>query len=331
MKKYIYIISLLFFIASCKEEIKKKPIVSKPKKTLVKAPIFSSENVFSLIEKQLSFGPRNPNSEGHKKQRDWMISVLTTLADTIYIQHVDLKAFDGKILKSTNIIASFNPEYKKRMFVSAHWDTRPFADQDTENQNKPILGANDGASGVAVLMELARILKENNTSKGIDLIFFDAEDYGQPRESEFPYMEDSYCLGSQYWSKNPHVDYYNAQFGILLDMVGAKDAVFTQEGYSVMFANNYLQKVWTTGSALGFSKYYSTKKTSRITDDHFYINTITGIPTLDIIQFDKNTQSGFGAYWHTHNDDLETISKETLKAVGQTVTQVVYQFDSGSF
>lgn len=332
MKKTLIIfLSFSFFIFSCKEEIKKTNVNPKPKSTIAKAPIFSGENAFKLVEKQVSFGPRNPNSEGHKKQRNWMIAELKKLADTVYIQDVDLKAFDGKILHSTNIIAAFNPNNKKRMFVSAHWDTRPFADQALEDRNKPILGANDGASGVAVLMELARLLNEKRPTKGIDLIFFDAEDYGQPSDSEFPYMEHSYCLGSQYWSKNFHVPNYYAQFGILLDMVGAKDAVFTQEGYSVQYANEYVQKVWAFANILGYGKFFSSKKTGKITDDHYYVNTIAGIPTLDIIQFEAESAHGFGHFWHTHDDDMDIIDKNTLKAVGQTVTQVIYQFDQGNF
>lgn len=332
MKKLIYIFLVSTFIfSSCNEESNEitKPQTAKP--TLAKAPIFSGENAYTLVEKQLSFGPRNPNSEGHKQMAEWMIAELKKLADTVYVQEADLRAFDGNILKSKNIIASFNPDYKKRMFVSAHWDTRPFADQDINDENKPILGANDGASGVAVLMELAKILKENNTTKGIDLIFFDSEDYGQPSISDFPYMKDSYCLGSQYWAKNPHTPNYNAQFGILLDMVGAKGATFTQEGYSRQFANNYLQKVWTYASIIGYGNYFSKQNTGPITDDHYYINTIANIPTIDIIQYDKTTPSGFGRYWHTHNDNLDVVDKTTLKAVGQTVTQVIYQFNQGNF
>lgn len=331
MKKIIVtILSFALVLISCKEET--KDTTTKPSGPLmVSAPIFSGENAFALVEKQVNFGPRVPNSEGHIAMGFWLEDTLKKYADTVYVQRADLKAFDGNILKSKNIIASFNPENAKRMFISAHWDTRPFADQDFERQNEPILGANDGASGVAVLIELARILKENKPTKGIDLIFFDSEDYGQPSNSSFPYMEDSYCLGSQYWSKNFHTPNYNAQFGILLDMVGAKDALFTQEGFSRQFADYYVQKVWNYAHAIGYGKYFSFNKTNPITDDHYYVNTIANIPTLDIIQYDKNTATGFGAYWHTHNDNIDIVDAETLKAVGQTVTQVIYQFDKGKF
>lgn len=333
MKKKLLLLSCIFLLQiACKESTKPKPSTQKNESTaLAKAPVFSAENTYRLIEKQLAFGARVPNSVAHQQMAIWLADTLKQYADTIYIQKADLKAFDGTILKSTNIIASFNPENKKRMLVAAHWDTRPFADQDTENQNQAIAGANDGASGVAVLIELARLLSIQKVSKGIDLIFFDSEDYGQPTDSEYPYMPHSYCLGSQYWAKNLHTPNYDAQFGILLDMVGAKDAEFTQEGHSVQFANHYVQKVWNYGKILGYGKYFKFNKTNPITDDHYYVNTIANIPTLDIIQHDRTTSSGFGAYWHTHQDDIEIIDTNTLKAVGQTVTQVIYQFNEGKF
>jgi len=124
---------------------------------------------------------------------------------------------------------------------------------------------------------------------------------------------------------------YNAQFGILLDMVGAKDAIFTQEGYSRKFANNYLQKIWTYAGIIGYGKYFSKQKTNPITDDHYYVNKIANIPTIDILHYDRTTSSGFGRYWHTHNDNIDAVDKQTLKAVGQTVTQVIYQFNQGNF
>lgn len=325
----IFFILLSLMSTSCDEEIKAPP--APPKPLLSKAPIFSAENAYQLIAKQLDFGPRVPNSAGHKAMGTWLSDTLSILADTIYIQQADLKAFDGKILASKNIIASFNPSNKKRIIIAAHWDTRPFADQDDERKNEAILGANDGASGVAILLELANILKENPINVGVDLIFFDSEDYGQPAESEFPYMENSYCLGSQYWSKNLHTPGYSAEFGILLDMVGAKNAVFTQEGHSVLYANNYVQKVWQYAHLLGYNSYFSFEKTARITDDHYYVNTLANIPMLDIIQYDHSTPSGFGTYWHTHEDNIEAIDINTLKAVGQTVTQVIYQFNQGNF
>ena len=266
-----------------------------------------------------------PNSEGHQKTRDWLVDFLKQHTAEVIVQETALKAFDGTILNASNIIGIFNPDAKKRIFLSAHWDTRPFADQDDEREREPILGANDGASGVAVLLEIARVLKTTPVDIGVDIILFDAEDYGQPHFSEDPYMPDSYCLGSQYWAAHPHKANYDADFGILLDMVGAPNAIFTMEGTSIQYANKYLHKVWEIGHQLNYNSYFSYLQTPPITDDHLYVNRIAQIPTIDIIQYDKTTNSGFGWYWHTHEDNLEAIDKKTLKAVGQTVLQVLFQ------
>jgi Zn-dependent M28 family amino/carboxypeptidase len=324
------LLGVILLTFSCKTDTPKEPI-QPPVFTIVKAPDFNADSAYYFIEKQVNFGPRVPNTPQHDAAAAWLIEKTTEFADTVYIQKADLKAFDGTMLKSTNIIGSFNDNAQKRILLAAHWDTRPFADQDSERTNEPILGANDGASGVGVLLEIARILSEKNVSIGVDIIFFDSEDYGQPSFSNLPYVADSYCLGSQYWAANPHKKNYSADFGILLDMVGAENAIFTHEGTSVYYAKNYLNRVWNIAKAIGFSNYFSFQETPPITDDHLYVNKILGIPTIDIIQYEKTSRSGFGHYWHTHKDDMSIIDKNTLKAVGQTVTQVVYQFDSGNF
>jgi Zn-dependent M28 family amino/carboxypeptidase len=223
-----------------------------------------------------------------------------------------------------NIIASFSPEKNNRVALFAHWDSRHIADHDTENQSSPILGANDGGSGVGVLIELARQFSKKNPKIGVDIILFDAEDYGQPENSNYPLMQDSWCLGSQYWSKNPHKANYFARYGILLDMVGAKDATFRHEQISFYYASSILQKVWRKANRLGFGKYFVFENAQQIVDDHLYVNQITGIPTIDIIEYDPATESNFNKHWHTHRDDMGNIDKETLNAVGQTVLDVIY-------
>ncbi|MCB0510460.1 MAG: M28 family peptidase, partial [Bacteroidetes bacterium] len=310
---------------SCKTESKKVIDTPDQSLTLLESPIFSEDSAFAFIEKQVLFGPRVPNTSEHQACKAWLMSKLASYADTVIAQNADLKAFDAKILKATNIIASFNPEASKRILLCAHWDTRPFADQDQEGIQEPILGANDGASGVGVLIEIARQLKNQPIDLGVDLILFDAEDYGQPAFSEEDYFPNSYCLGSQYWAANPHVPNYTAEYGILLDMVGGPNAVFTMEGTSVYFANNILHKVWAIAHALNYSSYFSYVQTPAITDDHLYINQIAKIPTIDIIQYDKTTESGFAWYWHTHKDNLDAIDKKTLKTVGQTLMQCLVQ------
>lgn len=324
MKKLL-LFAWIVLLTACKTDQKNE--VVPPAKTLeiLETSIFSEDSAYAYIEKQVLFGPRVPNSPEHEACKNWLISKLGTYADTVIAQNADLKAFDGKILKSTNIIASFNPDAKERILLCAHWDTRPFADQDQEDIQEPILGANDGASGVGVLVEIARQLKEYPIEIGVDIVLFDAEDYGQPAFSEEDYMPNSYCLGSQYWAANPHIANYTANYGILLDMVGGPNAVFTMEGTSVYFANNILHKVWEIAHALNFGSYFSYIQTPAITDDHLYINQIAKIPTIDIIQYDKTTESGFAWYWHTHKDNLDAIDKKTLKAVGQTLIQCLAQ------
>ena len=319
---------LLLLLFSCKTDPKPIDLTPQAALRLVEAPSFNEDSAYKYVLMQVQFGPRVPNTEGHEAAKNYLVNFLNDYADTVIQQQAKVKAFDGTILNATNIIASFNPSASKRIMLSAHWDTRPFADQDSDNQKEPILGANDGASGVAVLMEIARQLYLSPVEIGVDVVLFDAEDYGQPYFSEDPYMPDSYCLGSQYWAKNLHVPNYTAKFGILLDMVGAPNAVFTHEGTSVSYANDYLHEVWKIAHAAGFSSQFSYLQTSPITDDHLYINKIAKIPTIDIIQYDKSSESGFGWYWHTHRDNMDAIDKNTLKAVGQTVLQTVYQENS---
>lgn len=298
---------------------------STQEKPLVKTPAFSADSSYSFVKAQVDFGPRTPNSSAHDKCADWMIQKAKQFADTVYVQRYTVVGFDGKQIKSKNIIASFNPQAKNRILLSAHWDTRPFADQDTADREKPIDGANDGGSGVGILLEVARAIQSQPIKIGVDIIFWDSEDYGQPADSKLPQKEDTYCLGSQYWAKNTHIPNYRADFGINLDMVGSGDAVFTREQVSVYNADWVSQYVWGTAAKLGYSSLFSSQLTGAMTDDHLYVNQIAKIPMIDIIHYDSN---GFGKYWHTHRDNMDVISKGTLTAVGRTLLQVVYQYDS---
>ncbi|MBP7477693.1 MAG: M28 family peptidase [Chitinophagales bacterium] len=288
-------------------------------------PPFNADSAYAFVAKQVSFGPRVPNSEGHAQCAAWMIALLKSYADTVIVQKADLKAFDGKILHAKNIIASFNPQSETRIMLSAHWDTRPFADQDSKDQDKPIDGANDGASGVGILLEIARAYNIQKPSIGVDIILWDAEDYGQPADSKFPEMEDSYCLGSQYWAKNMHRPNYTAKWGILLDMCGALGASFSKEQQSVKFAGNLVDRTWQNAQTLGYSSIFLQEYGDPIIDDHYYINTLAHIPTIDIIHRTNSTRSGFGPYWHTHNDNMNSIDKNVLRAVGETVIYTVAQ------
>lgn len=295
-------------------------------KPVIPAPPFEADSAYAFIEAQLAFGPRVPGSMGHSRCGDYLIATFQRYADTVIVQSFESKAYDGKILRGRNIVASFNPSSAKRLLLAAHWDTRHVADQDTREQDKPIPGANDGGSGVAVLLEIARVLHGQPTkpTTGIDLMLFDLEDYGAPAGAEDATEgETSYCLGSQYWAKNKHLPNYRAYFGILLDMVGAKNAKFTMEGHSLQYAPNVMQKVWQTGQQLGFGPYFDNRKTAPIIDDHIFMNQ-GGVPSIDIIHFDDSSGSSFFPHWHTHQDDLSQIDRQTLKAVGQTLLQVLY-------
>jgi len=307
------------------------------KEVVVNAPPFSSDSAYSYTQTQVDFGPRDMNSKAHDACGKWLIAKAKTLADTVYVQTFDVTAYDGKVLKCTNIIASFNPRATTRILLTSHWDSRPWADQDKVDRNKPILSASDGASGCGTLMEVARAIKSKpNSNVGVDIFFNDAEDYGytstladlvkikNPAEDN----EDTYCLGAQYWSRNPHVAGYKADFGVLLDMAAGHDAVFTRDGTSTFMAGWVQDLIWSNGQQIGFGNYFSNQNTPALTDDHYYINKIAKIPTVDIIAYDANSSSHlFPNYWHTHNDNMSVIDKNTLDAVGKTLLYTIYKYD----
>lgn len=283
----------------------------------VRVPDFQADSAYAYIEKQLAFGPRVPNTAGHTGCAQWLVTQFRAFGAEVSTQPAVVTAFDGTRLNMQNIIASYNPASRDRILLTAHWDTRPFADAGTERRNQPIPGANDGGSGVAVLLEIARQLSQQAPAIGVDIILWDAEDYGNPETA------DSYCLGSQYWASNKHKPGYSARYGINLDMVGASGATFLKEGNSMQYAGHVVSKVWSTAQRLGYGSYFSSQRANAVVDDHFYMATKGGIPTANII--DQRQGEGFFPYWHTHQDDLQAISRETLKAVGQTVLEVVYR------
>ena len=314
---------LILFISSCSTESQQKTSPKTPKGK-PEVPTFNSDSAYYFVEKQVSFGPRVISSKGWENCAIWLENKFKTYTPNVLLQEAPITTYDGKNHTLKNIIASFSPEKNNRIALFAHWDSRHIADQDTQNQNMPILGANDGGSGVGVLLEVARQFSKKQPNLGVDIILFDAEDYGQPENSKFPIKKDSWCLGSQYWSKNPHKLNYFARYGILLDMVGAKNATFRHEQISSYFAPNILQKVWRKASQLGFGSYFVFEDAKQIIDDHYYVNTIIGIPTIDIIEYDPATEHNFNKHWHTHKDDMDNIEKNTLNAVGQTLLDVIY-------
>jgi hypothetical protein len=284
----------------------------------VEVPEFSADSAYAYIEKQVSFGPRVPNTPEHFNCANFLISELQKFTDTLILQRANTLTWDNKTITMSNIIGVLSPEKNNRILLCAHWDTRPMADEDDSSQKEPILGANDGASGVGVLLEIARQMSINRPDLGVDFIFFDAEDWGNPG------ISNSFCLGSQHWANNPHDKHYRAKarYGICLDMVGKEGAIFAKEGTSMMHARGVMNKVWKTGQNLGYSNFVNYIR-GAIIDDHAYVSTDLGVPCIDIINYDVNT-GGFGEFWHTHDDNMSIIGKSTLKAVGQTVMEVVY-------
>ncbi len=283
-------------------------------------PAFNADSAYSYIKQQVDFGPRVPGTSTHMACYNFLSTSFKNLADTMYFQNTTAMTYDKHVIPVKNIIAVFNPKATRRIMLCAHWDTRPFADQDQFDQDKPILGANDGASGVGVLLEMARLLKSKPLSIGVDIVLFDAEDWGDNSGK----IENSYCLGSQFWAKNLHQANYKAEFGVLLDMVGAPNAIFGFEGYSLSSAQHILSNVWGAADAAGYKQYFRPFERGYVTDDHYYVMKFAQFPVIDIIDSDPNTNSKFGKYWHTHQDNMNAIDRNTLKAVGQTLVNVIY-------
>ncbi len=296
---------------------------------IVKVPGFNRDSAYFFIEKQVAFGPRIPETTAHRQAGEYLISKLEEFGGNITTQDFSAPTFEGRQIQLKNIIASFSPEKQKRILLAAHWDTRPFADKDATNPTGKMDGANDGASGVGVLLEVARLIgKDTSLAVGIDIIFFDGEDWGEPENAQGqrqpPKPWDSWwCLGSQYWSKNKHKPNYAAYYGILLDMVGAKNSQFYREGASLQYAPRIVSKVWDAAARLGYSDYFVKQSAHAITDDHIYVNEWAKIPMIDIVHYQPGI-GYFGDYHHSQKDNMELISRETLEAVGNTVLNVIY-------
>ncbi len=284
-------------------------------------PTFSSESAFEFIEKQLAFGPRVPGTPEHVSAKNWKVEQLRAFSGgQVFVQEFSRTVY-GNDLDMFNIIAAFNPQATDRVLLAAHWDTRPRADEegDPEKAEKPIMGADDGASGVAVLLELARIMSENPPPIGVDILLFDGEDYGKTQDLQY------YFMGARYWTENPPVANYQPRFGILLDMVGAEGATFPKERYSLDYAGGVVEQIWNIAAELGYDNFFINQTGQYVLDDHWIVNTQSDIRMLNIINHRTNGRSGiFANHWHTHKDDIDIISKETLQAVGDVVTEVIY-------
>ena len=295
---------------------------------IVETPDFKADSAYAFIEKQVQFGPRVPGSEASQNTLKFLVAKLKSYGWTVTEQPFTAFRYDGKKLQGTNIIAQFQPAIAKRILLSSHWDARSIADKDSVRKDEPIDAANDGASGVGVLLEIARNLHETKKKPavGVDIVLFDLEDHGEPEDYTGEHKPNSWALGSQHWAANLVPANYRPYYGILLDMVGGKGAMFPHEGTSMQYAPGIVRSVWATAADLGYSNLFVDQDAFGISDDHTAVNEIAKIQMIDMIDLRAvNGGFEFGSFHHTHADNLANIDKSTLKAVGQTLLQVLYR------
>tara|TARA_R110000868_G_scaffold304437_19_gene565349 strand:+ start:4486 stop:5457 length:972 start_codon:yes stop_codon:yes gene_type:complete len=320
MNKLFFIVGFLIIISSCSAESDSGLQFSAKGRNV---PSFSADSAYQFIQAQVDFGPRVPNTYGHVETRKYLETKFKDYAGTgsVFSQEFQKSGYSGDPLKMANIIAAFNTSAADRIMLSAHWDTRPRADEDTVRTADYILGADDGGSGVGILLELARVFSENPPPIGVDIVLFDGEDYGTQGDLA------NYFLGSKHWSLNPPVPGYSPRFGILLDMVGAENAEFPKESYSMTYAPNLVNELWEIAGQKGYDNYFINEKGVAIQDDHKIVNENTDIPFIDIIHHYNSPEGGesvFPSHWHTHQDDMPIISKETLQAVGDVLLELIF-------
>lgn len=309
---------------------------TKQQSTRESSVVFVADSAYSYIQAQVDLGARVPGTDAHQQCRDWIMRQLQQWGVSVYEQQGEMVDYQGKMQPVRNIVAHIEgtAQSMPAVMLCAHWDSRPWCDEEDEYDNRflPVLGANDGASGVGVLMEIARQLQILRNDKSvlfpsIDIVLFDCEDMGTPTHYTGKQREHTWCLGSQWWAKcyaqTPIDKRVRYQYGILLDMVGDPSATFPKEYYSMHYASSYTERIWRIASSLGYGRYFIAQNAYPIVDDHYYVNTIAGIPCADIIDYKVNTETGFPDWWHTQRDDMRNINKQTLQAVGETVINVI--------
>ena len=292
---------------------------------------FSADSAYHYIAQQVAFGARVPGTEEHAACGDWLVKKLAQYGAQVQSQYGTMPNYAGEEQALRNIVAYLEGNTQHAILLCAHWDSRPWSDEEPlyENRFAPVIGANDGASGVGVILEIVRQLSirraQGEYIPSVQIILFDCEDMGTPTHYTGKEREHTWCLGSQYWAKELKIQNskFKIQYGILLDMVGDPSATFPREYFSMTHAGNYVEQLWRTAAQLGYGRYFVNQAAYPITDDHYYVNTIAGIPCVDIIDYKPQNGTGFAEWWHTQQDDMRNINRQTLKAVGETVITTI--------
>ena len=282
-----------------------------------KLPNFDGNSAFQFIEKQCSFGPRYPGSKGHDDLADYLYDYFQSNSDSVTIFKDSINhPFSNERLEIINFLIQHNVSASERYLFMAHWDTRDRADKDKNisNQHLPILGANDGGSGVALLMQLSKHIKKDMKIKniGIDILLVDAEDMGRPG------FVDEWGLGTQSFVK--HYEGLLPKYAICVDMIADKNPIFKIEKFSYNFAKDLVYEIWGLANDLGY-KEFVWQLTHPIYDDHVYYHNGTGVPAIDIIDFDY-------PQWHTVDDTIENCSPKGLFIVGNVLLKYIFNKDS---
>ena len=272
---------------------------------------FAGERAFGYLQQQMQFGPRIPGTPGHERTGDWILAHLRATADTVAIQSFTHVTRRGASLHLRNFLARFRPTVSERVLLLAHWDTRPRADQSPNlgQQRLPVPGANDGASGVALLLGLADVLKAKPPAVGVDLLFVDGEDYG-----DFATDSNDVLIGSRYFAGHQPSG-YPPLFAVLFDMVADKDQQFYYEGNSQAVAPEVVDRVWRAAADLGYSRVFLPGVKHTLIDDHVALQK-AGIHAIDVVDFDY-------PYWHTTDDTIEKVSAASLQVVGDVAVALV--------
>jgi glutaminyl-peptide cyclotransferase len=314
-----FILTLVLFLTGCSggREQDHPPAAAAKARPPVTVPEFDGANAYRYLSAQVEFGPRVSGTKAHDLCRDYLVREMEKSAEAVNLQPFTIRGYDGSTLKYSNIISSFNLKSTTRILLLAHWDSRPWADEeaDTALHSRPIPGANDGASGVAVLLEIARHLKAAPPGVGVDILFTDGEDYGRHNDP------GGFLHGARHFASNLPQG-YRPVFGVLLDMVGDASLVLPREQHSIDFAPDVVDLVWGTARRLGYTQFVDTRQ-GRVTDDHLPLNA-AGIRTIDLIDFDYPDESN--RYWHTLQDTPDKCSPGSLEAVGSVLLSVVYEY-----